>query len=144
MPLPELKCKGDHTPKSIVWILFKSKCEVEREKEKRVSGLACSGHDMMEILAGLDVRLERDRWCGKKSGHLLGFDQALFLSWELPTCECQAPGFGIPLKNPEPTAGERECDPEQENLTEQRKKLLSPHPKRIPELSSQKIPDLTR
>lgn len=31
MPLPELRCKGEHMPKSIVQILFDSKCEVERE-----------------------------------------------------------------------------------------------------------------
>lgn len=33
MSLPELRRKGDHMPKSITWILFNSKCDVERLKE---------------------------------------------------------------------------------------------------------------
>lgn len=31
MPLPQLRCKGEYMPKSIVQILFDSKREVERE-----------------------------------------------------------------------------------------------------------------
>lgn len=33
MLLPWSRCKWDHIPKSIVWIVFNSKCEKEREEE---------------------------------------------------------------------------------------------------------------
>lgn len=33
MPLPELSYKWDHMPKSVVWILFNNKCEVQRQGE---------------------------------------------------------------------------------------------------------------
>lgn len=39
-PLPELRCKGEHMPKSTVEILFDSKCEVEREIK---IGRGCGG-----------------------------------------------------------------------------------------------------
>lgn len=35
MPLPKLRCKGDHVPASIVWILFNSNCEVERKTDRK-------------------------------------------------------------------------------------------------------------
>lgn len=34
MPLPELRCKRDHMPKSIVWVLFDSNYEREKEIER--------------------------------------------------------------------------------------------------------------
>lgn len=34
MPLPEWRCEQDLRPNTIVRILFNSKCEVEREREK--------------------------------------------------------------------------------------------------------------
>lgn len=40
MPLPELRCNGEHMPKSTGQILFDSKCEVEREIK---TGKGCQG-----------------------------------------------------------------------------------------------------
>lgn len=45
MPLPKLRCKWDHMQKSIVWILFNSKCGIEREKNKNEGG---SGERVLE------------------------------------------------------------------------------------------------
>lgn len=38
VPLPKLRCKWDHMPKAIAQILFSSKCEGEREKDKKAGG----------------------------------------------------------------------------------------------------------
>lgn len=35
MPLPELRCKQDHVPKSVIQILFNSKCEVQRDGNRK-------------------------------------------------------------------------------------------------------------
>lgn len=32
--LPKLRCKQGHMPKSIVWIIFNSKCEGESKRER--------------------------------------------------------------------------------------------------------------
>lgn len=38
MPLPELRCKTDHMPKSVVQILFNNKCEVKIEINRKEAG----------------------------------------------------------------------------------------------------------
>lgn len=38
MSLPELRLKEDHMPKSIIWILFNGKCDLERLKEIEKEG----------------------------------------------------------------------------------------------------------
>lgn len=50
MPLPKLKSKRDHMLKSIVGILFNSKCGVERQIERNRKGMEGEKENERETL----------------------------------------------------------------------------------------------